>query len=147
MQNILVAIDGSAHSQKIVDFACDIAKKVSAAITLIYVIKNPAEESEGIKEYEKAEGFPDAYAEYLKEVGDSVMSKWTKEVQDAGVSCKPLVEYGNPADRILETAKANNVDMTIVGLHGLHGLARLRSLGSVSRRIVENASCPVVVVP
>jgi nucleotide-binding universal stress UspA family protein len=147
LNNILVAIDGSAHSEKVVDFACDVAKKESAGITLVYVIKNPAEESEEIKEYEKAEGYPDAYAEYLKEAGDNIMSKWTKEVESAGVSCKPLVEYGNPADRILETAKANNVGMIVLGLHGLHGLARLRSLGSVSRRVVEHSSCPVAVVP
>jgi nucleotide-binding universal stress UspA family protein len=32
-------------------------------------------------------------------------------------------------------------------LKGLHGLARFRSLGSISRRVLEHSELPVVVVP
>jgi nucleotide-binding universal stress UspA family protein len=147
MPNILVAVDGSAHSKKVVDFSSDVAKKLSASVTLVYVVKNLPEESPEIVEYERAENFPDAYAEYLRGIGNSVVGKIAKQFEERGVACRPLVEYGNPAERILEVALAGKSEMIIVGLRGLHGAGRLRSLGSVARRIIENAPCPVIVVP
>jgi nucleotide-binding universal stress UspA family protein len=35
----------------------------------------------------------------------------------------------------------------VIGVFGLHHLGRIRSLGSVSRRIVESSTIPVVLVP
>jgi nucleotide-binding universal stress UspA family protein len=147
MPSILVAVDGSAHSKKVVEYSSDVAKRLSASVTLVYVIKNPPEETQEIVEYEKAENFPDAYANYLRGLGNAVVSKLAKPFEGRGVSCRTLVEYGNPAERILEVALTDKSEMIIVGLRGLHGVARIRSLGSVSRRVIENALCPVIVVP
>ena len=51
------------------------------------------------------------------------------------------------ADEILNVANVEKVRMIVMGIKGLHGLAKIRSLGSVTRRVVENADCPVLVVP
>jgi nucleotide-binding universal stress UspA family protein len=45
----------------------------------------------------------------------------------------------------LETAQKMKVDLLVVGSHGRHG-ARKFLLGSVSSKVVDYATCPVLVV-
>ena len=52
---------------------------------------------------------------------------------------------GSPAGRALEFIETTKPDMAIIGSRGLGKLKRLL-LGSVSRYLVENAPCPVMVV-
>jgi nucleotide-binding universal stress UspA family protein len=162
---LLVAVDGSKHTEKVVDTACDLGKKVPAKLLLLFVSSYKRLE----KEYEKYAGVetvsrsgiygtgesrqiatnPGAMKidQYYRAVGDAILSKLQEKAKSAGLECETLFEIGNPAAKIVEIAKERNAAMIVVGLHGLHGLARLRTLGSVSRRVVENSSCPVVVVP
>ena len=46
----------------------------------------------------------------------------------------------------MEYIKDNMVDMVIIGSNGLHGLAKIKGLGSVSRKVWENVRCPVVII-
>ena len=107
----------------------------------------PGEEPEGLKDYEKVENYRDAYAAYLQDIGNEILSKIKSKLAEAKISCETLVETGNPAERILEIAKTEKPLLIILGLRGLHGVARIRSLGSVARRVIENSECPVLVVP
>jgi nucleotide-binding universal stress UspA family protein len=147
MNDILVAIDGSGHSDKVVDFATNLAKNSGSSVRLLYVVKKLAEKPEGVREFEHAENFHDAYAEYLQDLGNSVTSKLGARIKESGVEFETLVEVGNPAEIITDTARADKAKYIVVGLKGLHGVARLRSLGSIARRVIENAHCPVFVVP
>ena len=53
---------------------------------------------------------------------------------------------GNPFEAILDYEIANKIDLIIMGSEGLRGISRLKSLGSVSRKISEFAKCPVMIV-
>lgn len=147
MNDILVAVDGSGHSEKVVDFAIDLAKKSGCNVKLLYVVKKLVDEPEGVKEFERAENFRDAYAKYLQELGDSVTRKLAERIKNSGVQYETLVEVGNPSEFIIDTARADDAKYIVVGLKGLHGVGRLRSLGSTARRVIENSNCPVFVVP
>jgi nucleotide-binding universal stress UspA family protein len=52
---------------------------------------------------------------------------------------------GNPWHEICEYARRNGVDLIIIATHGLTGLKHVL-IGSVAERIVQHASCPVLVV-
>jgi nucleotide-binding universal stress UspA family protein len=54
--------------------------------------------------------------------------------------------YGDPAIKIVEYAKDNMIDMIIIGSNGLHGFAKIKGLGSVSRKVSENVRCPIVII-
>jgi nucleotide-binding universal stress UspA family protein len=141
---LLVAIDGSAHSERIVKCAIDLAKKLSASIALVYI--TPLRQiPEGYKEYAHMENVSES--DYYGAVGNQVLSKYSKIVKNEGIECDTVTEAGNAAENIMTIAKDRNPEMIIVGLQGLHGLAKLRSLGSVSRRIIENSAVPVLTVP
>ena len=55
------------------------------------------------------------------------------------------VVMGKPADKILEVAKQEGIDLIIMGTHGRTGVAHVL-LGSVAERVVRRSPCPVMTV-
>jgi nucleotide-binding universal stress UspA family protein len=55
------------------------------------------------------------------------------------------VVVGSPGDVIVDAAKTAGADLVVVGARGLGAFGRVL-LGSVSERVVHNASCPVLIV-
>jgi len=147
MKEILVAVDGSKYSKKIVKYACELAKSRDARIALLYVANIPSTQTGGYIEYARAERFPDAYAIYLQSIGQSVITEFGDLIKREGIAYEAFVRRGNSTNQIIETARLRKVIMIVVGLRGLHGVGRIRALGSVARRVLENAPCPVVIVP
>jgi nucleotide-binding universal stress UspA family protein len=141
---ILVAIDGSKHSEKIVNYAAGLAKKISARIALLYVVPDYGI-PEDYKEYAKVENLSDS--DYYYTVGTQMLEKYRNAFLTQGVECEIVTEAGNAAENILIVADDTKSDMIVVGLQGLHGLAKVRSLGSVARRVIENSTIPVITVP
>ena len=64
-----------------------------------------------------------------------------------GFSIETVVEHGKPADRIVEYADKEGIDLIIIGNTGTSTkLSRMiKTLGSVSRSVSEKASCPVMI--
>ena len=147
MSQILVAVDGSEHSFKVIGVASQVAKGLSAEILLVYVIQLQNEEPVGIKEYEKAEQYPDAYADYLQDLADKAMSRFSEAVRKTGIPFRSITPTGNPAAEILNVVEVEKPMLIVLGVKGLHGLARFRSMGSVARNVVENSPVPVLCVP
>ena len=63
----------------------------------------------------------------------------------AGIPCDQVVRFGDPANEILELAREGDYGLIVMGRRGLGGAAKLL-LGSVSDKVVKQASCPVTVV-
>jgi nucleotide-binding universal stress UspA family protein len=55
------------------------------------------------------------------------------------------LKEGRPADIIVQTAVDDQVDLIVMGSRGLGGVKQL-FLGSVSDRVADEASCPVLIV-
>jgi len=53
---------------------------------------------------------------------------------------------GTPAKTILEYADEQGIDLIVIGTRGKSPREKVTSLGSVSERVVDNASIPVFVV-
>ena len=63
------------------------------------------------------------------------------------VTVIPQVVIGNPAGAIIDIANnKQKVDLIIMGSTGLKGISKVRVLGSVSRQVCENATCPVMLI-
>ncbi|MGD0638912.1 MAG: universal stress protein [Nitrososphaerales archaeon] len=144
MDQLVVAVDGSQHSAKVVDYAAQLARSIPARILLVNVIPDPRVPS-GYVEYTKMDGLdPNAYFE---RVAQHISETLGSRLKLAGLEYEVATRIGNPANLVLGLAKRRKASMIIIGVFGLHHLGRTRSLGSVSRRIVENSSIPVVLVP
>ena len=144
MAEILVAIDGSKYSNKIVDFACDLAKKMGEDLVLIYVSKDP----DIVEDYIEIGGrIPRASSQKAAvEIAESITSDFAKRIENRGIAHQLVLESGRPAEKIVSTATERKCDMIVIGLKGLHGVERIRSIGSVSRRVLESSPCPVAIV-
>lgn len=57
-----------------------------------------------------------------------------------------VVERGDASSEILRQAIDRKADLIVMGTHGRTGLRHML-LGSVTEKIIRNASCPVLVVP
>ena len=55
-----------------------------------------------------------------------------------------VLEHSDPAEALIEFARNNRVDHLVMGARGITGVRRL--LGSVSARVVAEATCTVTVV-
>lgn len=91
--------------------------------------------------------------EYLKEKYHDMKSNALKILDEkkenfktSGISISTHVQLGHPVDKITEFAVSKEIDLIIMGNTGLRGLKRIKTLGSVSRGVTENAKCPVMLV-
>lgn len=144
MADILVAVDGSEQSKKVIDKAVELAKATKSKLILAYV----APKLNVPDEYEQAvDEDPLDQEEYYKQFSDRMLGDLEQRAQKEGVKTELMFGVGNPAQFIVDKAKVRKVSMIVVGLYGLHNLGRLRALGSTSRRVIENSPVPVVAVP
>ncbi len=140
MRRILVAVDGSRASQEAARTALAYAAPLGARVTLLYVLPPPVAGSAG--------DAPDfAPFEYACEAHASQLVDEVLRLAGGPTSCvDTAVAHGEPAEVILEAARAPDVDLVIVGTRGRGALARAL-LGSVSAALVTHCPKPVLVVP
>jgi nucleotide-binding universal stress UspA family protein len=138
-----VALDGSNCAERALDFALDLAHKYSAEIQLLSVVPPCF-----LPSYSIHVAKSEAIAECVRQLETSfrgILSKADgkakKEKPYLKVSTK--LENGDPAAKIVETAKRGNFDIIVIGSRGLG--RRDYALGSVSSKVADNAPCPVLI--
>ncbi len=143
IKKILVAIDGSDQADHALDFALDLAHRYSAAIQLLTVVP-PVFLPVHSVEIVKSQAIEDASLQ-LENSFKGVLSKAEAKVKrTTSLDVSTRFKHGNPGELIVETAKLGNFDMIIVGSRGLG--RKDYALGSVSSRVADNATCPVLIV-
>jgi nucleotide-binding universal stress UspA family protein len=137
-RSILVAVDGSDHAFDAVRVASRLAAALSAKLTLMTAYHAPSD-SLGEPNYSRALG--EALAEAQRILDDA------RNVALNAGSPEPQVEWlaGQPVETIVETARAGDYDLVVVGTHG-RGRIRAALLGSVSSAVAAHAGRPVMFV-
>ena len=81
----------------------------------------------------------------LKSRGKEILDSMEQEFKKAGtINFKPMLIEGDPAEKIVETAEEENVDVIIMGT----GKSKIDKhlLGSVSEKVVHSAPCTVLLI-
>ncbi len=69
------------------------------------------------------------------------------QCKENGIESKVMVLIEDASEIILELVKKEKVDLVVMSKRRkLKGVKKLLSLGSVSRKIVENVTCPVTLI-
>ena len=146
IKKILVPTDGSKHAEKATEYALDIAAKYNAKLYLMHVVSEP-KVPEGFMEFLRDEHVAESPAYvYLQTMGKKILGKAEEEVKARGLrEVRSVAVEGDPAERIIEFVKENDVDMIIMGSRGLGSVQGL-FLGSVSSKVCHAADCTCVTV-
>ena len=143
---ILVAIDGSESATKALDYALSLAEKCEAEVHIVSVV--PPVES--LMPRFSLTAPPIHYSLFIGEVEkrlQTVLADALTEAKEKRLNIPLSIRLlkGRPAVTIVQTAQEEGFDIIVVGSRGLSGLDEL-VLGSVSDRIADLATCPVLIV-
>ena len=135
---ILVPTDGSEGVDRTLDHAIEMARNHDATVHALYVVD---------RRFELAadEDREDLIAR-LTDRGESAVAAVADRAEAAGLDVVTDVREGIPYKTILDYAEEAGIDVVTMGTHGRTGRDRLAHLGSVTDRVVENATVPVFVV-
>ncbi len=149
-RTILVPYDGSKPSDDALDRAIELASSIGSRIVLVYVVE---EVSFPLSKYSLRLPSNKTVKENLERLykvmekdGLDVLEKKKQQCESAGVPAKVLVLRGRPAEQIMSCVEQEKADLVVMGSTGLSGISKLKTLGSVSRKLSERLSCPVIIV-
>ncbi len=140
--NILVAVDLSPASEKVIEAARGVAKLTGVCVFVLHAVETepdficPDTDPESARKL-VAEQFP---------LEDSGVKKLAKKLQDDGLDASAVLVCGPSVEKTLKEAEILNAGLIVVGTHG-HGAVYDVLIGSYSAGIIRNSKLPVLVVP
>ena len=139
---ILIGIDFSESLEEVLKKAEEIAVAVSAKVWLLHVAE-PEPDFVGFKP--GPQSVRDAVANECRAEHRQIQ-EIAGRLGAAGLDATALLVQGATAETILKEAVKLGVDMIVVGSHGTSAIHDL-FMGSVSKGVLHDAQCPVLVVP
>lgn len=136
-KNILLAYDGSDCSKKALVYAMSLAEQYGAAFWLVHVFPHTSDLL-GYEDYEKL------FAK-RKSAGQVVVDDALLKLEKSTLKVYTELLEGPEAESILQVAQSSQADLIVIGTRGL-GAVKGLLLGSVSRKVIHFAACPVMVV-
>ena len=163
-RNVLIPLDGSDFSRQIVKVVRNFFEPDDVDLILFRAAFPPVLPSESSPADIFAGGMPltGSYEVYNRAL-DSTYAALDQEreqfraqlaeelapdvqrLRDAGYSVRCQVEYGEPAQCIVDYVVDTHVDMVAMATHGRGGLGRL-VMGSVAERVLRSVSVPVLLM-
>lgn len=137
---VMVAIDGSEHSNKAFERATQLARDWQRGLHIVAVAqKMPAYVDDGVQ--------VELAMEHQRNSLRDLLERSAGEAQDSGVEVEAIdILEGTPSEAILEHVEKIRYDFIILGRRG-EGIRRRFRLGSTTHKLISYAPCTVVVVP
>ena len=148
---ILLPHDGTEISDKALDKSIEFAKAFNDELFILHVIEHIPIPASLLLGNDRQ-----WIAESRRNIAKKLKEGWIKMAKE---KINPLLEKENikfnttvltdeqpVSEQILKFASDNKIDLIIVGSQRLHKISKIKALGSVSRKISENADCPVMII-
>jgi nucleotide-binding universal stress UspA family protein len=138
LRRILVPLDGSKIGEAALCYAVALARKTAAEIALLEVFEPvTAVGATGIScSAREDESVRKSLLSYLDHVAGPI--------KNDGLKVSTVVLFGNAANKIMEYAEKNGIDLIAVSTHGRSGLGRW-VFGSVTDKILHTGNVAVLV--
>ena len=139
-KRILVPLDGSVNAEKVLPIVIAEAKSHRAVVILLRVIA-PLRQSLMTSPNFIAQIFGE-----LELFAKDYLEKVAEKIRAEGLEVEIIIERGQPAQRIHETAQKESCNLIIIGTHGETGNPRWRT-GNVANKIFRTQSLvPVLAI-
>ncbi len=142
---ILVATDGSEYARKGVEYASSLALSNDGELILLHVVPYLPEPTPSLWVSEEVEARDKKYAEELYKEAERLLAGELERVSTTGVKARSWIEFGDPAEKILEVADKTEADLIVIGVRGKSTWKKI-IMGSVSDRVIDKAKVPVLVI-
>lgn len=137
-----MAVDCSDSTEKVVNKAQEMAKALSAKLWLIHVAQ-PEPDFVG---YDTGPQTERDFMAKTFHAEHSQIQAIAENLRHEGLETTALLIQGSTVETIIKEAKKLNIDMIIMGSHGRNPLSELL-LGSVSKGVISQSNCPILIVP
>ena len=136
-QHILLGIDLSSESDKVVSRAVRLRDAFSADLSIVHVIEPLS--------FAYGGDIPMDFSGIQEEIQNQAEQQLAKICEPIGISeeNRHLV-VGRPESEIHHLAEEIGADLVVVGSHGRHGLALL--MGSTANGVLHGSKCDVLAV-
>ena len=137
-ETVLVAVDGSKHSDAAAfDVAVDIAQKYGSQLLVLHVFQGGTGTGTLV-----SSDVEDAN----RSIGQQILNSYEAKAKERHLqNVRMLLQEGDAAQRIMETAREVKCGLVLIGSRGRGGFKELL-LGSVSHKVTNHADYPVLVV-
>lgn len=141
IKKIMVPVDFSENSQKILRAAADFATTFAADLAIVFVVQH-------------FDDYSDFFAPHMpimqieEEMVNSAQEKMKAFVAETigdSVPHHTAILRGEVAEELNRFAAREQVGLIVMGTHGYKGLDRIL-FGSVAEKIVKGAPCPVLTI-
>jgi nucleotide-binding universal stress UspA family protein len=140
LRHLLLALDGTALAERVLEPAVDVGKAMGADLTLVRVV--PPALPSGFAP--AAPAGIETIGEGLRQQADHYLQKVAESLRAGGMRVQTrVIAAEHPGAAILELAAAG-IDLIALETHGRRRLSRLL-LGSVADKVVRGSSLPVLV--
>ena len=141
-RRILVPVDESRPSQNSLAVAAGLARETGAEVILTHVVQMRWSQDEA----ELKATYGQIIDDYRRS-GEATLRRTAESEVFSGLDVDTQLLFGNnPARELLRLTKEREVDAIVMGSHGRGGFGRM-ILGSVSQRVIHDATVPVIIVP
>ena len=144
LKHVLVATDFSDASGAALAYGRELAHSFGAALTVVHVVDDISMRAYGVDsgvfltDPQVQRQFED---DARKQIDAEISDEDRIQLTAAGV----VLMSSAPSAAIVNYAYESGIDLIVMGTHGRSGFAHLL-MGSVSERVVQTASCPVLTV-
>jgi nucleotide-binding universal stress UspA family protein len=140
-QKILVPLDGSSFSESIIEIARGlIADCKGAPDMVLFTVVEPFRN----QPFRSGEDWNEKMKREAEKVARNYLDQLAEKLGAEGVKAKVVVEFGDPAQAIMDYVRKNGVDLIMMSTHGRSGLSRM-VFGSVADRIIHHSVVPVLI--
>jgi nucleotide-binding universal stress UspA family protein len=158
MRGVLVPIDFSDATPRVLDQAKQVANAFGAEIHLVHVKElipaaPPATFGYGVAGTPELMPMPNTPIPTITPVPSAVderqkskLIEWQKEMQRGGMKVVLHEPTGDVVEEILRQTNALHPDLIVMGRHG-HGAMYNLLVGSVTEGVLKRSGCPVLLVP
>lgn len=146
---VLVAMDGSATSDAAVAWSLKLCAFGACELTAVHVYWPPEQRERTAargNDPREAALSGRAHADVEAELTAALRARCATLPGAERIRLRVVGGLGRPADHIVQTASEEKVHLTVVGNHQRKGISRLWH-GSVSRGVIDLATCSVACVP
>ena len=141
VQKILFPIDFASQYDTLVPWVATFAEKFDATVYILFVTQDLSNFATFFVPHGNIQSFQEEAVAAARKKMNAVAQDLFKGI----AKLETRVELGSPAEKILELANKEKIDLIVMGVHGRKGLDRA-IFGSVADKVVQSATCPVLTI-